>query len=106
MNYTTLLTQKNGTSWRAVVPGLPECVAEAPTREEVLAKIQECIIEVVSHSEVIQLQVPVTPKTTNGQILQASQTPWAWFGAFADDPMWGQIFDEIERERNMHLIGN
>jgi predicted RNase H-like HicB family nuclease len=92
MNYTTLLTQKNGTSWRAVVPGLPECVAEAPTREEVLAKIQECIIEVVSHSEVI--------------ILQASQTPWAWFGAFADDPMWGQIFDEIERERNMHLIGN
>lgn len=32
-------------------------------------------------------------------------TPWEWFGAFKHDPTWGLMFDEIERQRDMQLVG-
>ena len=28
------------------------------------------------------------------------ETPWQWFGAFSDDPTWGPLFDEFERQRH------
>ena len=33
-------------------------------------------------------------------------TPWHLFGVFQNDPQWGQIFDEIERQRDECLIGD
>lgn len=30
--------------------------------------------------------------------------PWKWFGAFKDDPTWDQLLEDIERERDMHLV--
>lgn len=28
------------------------------------------------------------------------ETPWEWYGAFKNDPTWGELFDDIERRRS------
>lgn len=107
MEYTTLLTHQPDSLWRAVVPGLPDCTAEAPTRAEVLAKIQERIAATVSYIEVVQVEVPASPKNTNGfPNEQATSIPWHWFGAFQSDAQWGELFEEIEQQRDAQLMGD
>ncbi len=105
MEYTVILTRQPGAPWRAAVPILPDCSVEAPTRTEALEKIQERIVVITSHSKVLRLHVPAAPKVTGEQLARASQTPWQWFGAFQDDPTWSALFDEIERQRDAHLMG-
>ncbi|OQY60153.1 MAG: hypothetical protein B6245_02785 [Desulfobacteraceae bacterium 4572_88] len=34
----------------------------------------------------------------------AEETPWHMMGMFRDGPTWGEMFDDIERERNNDLI--
>ena len=96
MKYTTLVTHQPGLPWRAVVPGLPDCSAEAPTRDEVLERIQARIVETVAHTEVVQIEAPATPENTNGD---AATSPWQWFGAFQEDTQWGALFEAIETQR-------
>jgi len=105
MEYTVVLTRRPGAPWQAAVPFLPNCTVEAPTRTEVLEKIRERIIVVTSCSEVLRLRVPIAPQATDEQPPEASLIPWQWFGAFRDDPTWGLLFDEIERQRDAHLMG-
>ncbi|HRJ40724.1 MAG TPA: hypothetical protein PL105_02535 [Caldilineaceae bacterium] len=66
MEYTTLLTHQPGSPWRAVVPGLPDCVAEAPTRAEVLTRIRARIAEQASYTEVLQIEFSVSLQNANG----------------------------------------
>lgn len=110
-----MLTHQPGQPWRAVVPVLPDCTAEASTRQEVLAKIQECIQEVVQHTEILQIEVQAMPKNGNLTVVAENgvepasaplTTPWHFFGIFQNDPQWGQIFEEIEQEREQNLIGD
>ena len=114
MQYTTVLTHQPGQPWRAVVPALPDCVAEAPTRAEVIEKITECVQDTIQYTEILQLQVQVAPRNGDAEstINQAAEStqeltavPLDLMGIFQDDPQWGQIFDEIEQRRNEHLIG-
>ncbi|MEZ4729662.1 MAG: hypothetical protein R3E79_21235 [Caldilineaceae bacterium] len=114
MQYTTVLTHQPGQPWRAVVPALPDCVAEAPTRAEVIEKITECVQDTIQYTEILQLQVQATPRNGNddSKIDHADESspelttvPLDLMGIFQDDPQWGQIFDEIEQRRNEHLIG-
>lgn len=104
MEYTVIITRQPGMRWRATVPALPDCVAEAPTRDEVLEHIREQIKQVMLYSEVVRLQVPVVPEITETPSAETIQTPWHWFGFFQDDPTWADLFDEIERQRNEHVI--
>jgi predicted RNase H-like HicB family nuclease len=94
MNYTVFLTQENQGNFHATVPLLPNCHAYAPTRQEALKTIQKTITQVINRSEIIQLDIPTQPKPL------LDETPWQWFGAFSDDPTWGALFDEIERQRH------
>ncbi|MCE7980602.1 MAG: hypothetical protein DYG89_05370 [Caldilinea sp. CFX5] len=114
MQYTTVLTHQPGQPWRAVVPALPDCVAEAPTRAEVIEKITECVQDTIQYTEILQLQVQVTPRNGNSESTinqeqeanpDVTSVPLDLMGIFQDDPQWGQIFDEIEQRRNEHLIG-
>ncbi len=105
MEYTVFLTQQPNTPWRAVVHELPDCVVEAPTRAEALEKIQQRILAIVSHTEVLRLQIPATPAIAGRQGQAASPTPWHWFGAFQTDPVLGSLFDEIERQRDAQILG-
>jgi predicted RNase H-like HicB family nuclease len=91
MKYTVVLTEKINGQIHATVPGLPDCVVEANTRDEALAKTRETISEIISRSEIVQLDLYVEPKSN-------SNLPWEWFGRFKDIPAWGKMFDEIEME--------
>ena len=105
MEYTVILTRPSFSPlWHAVAPGLPDCAVEAPTRAEAIQEIQQLIMAVVSYSEVLRLEVP-TSKTADGLLPGKDETPWQWFGAFENDPTWGPLFDEIEQQRDAHLIG-
>ncbi len=105
MEYTVILTRPSSDPlWHAAAPGLPDCVIEAPTRTEAIKEIRQRIMAVVSHSEVLRLEVP-TPKTTDNLLPGRDGTPWQWFGAFKNDPTWAPLFDEIEKQRDACLIG-
>jgi hypothetical protein len=43
---------------------------------------------------------PLPPNASPG----SKETPWDIMGIFKDDPAWGEIFDEIERERDKDCI--
>jgi hypothetical protein len=43
---------------------------------------------------------PLPPNASIGP----KETPWDIMGIFKDDPTWGEIFDEIERERDKDCI--
>ena len=106
MHYTTLLTHQPENTWRAVVPGLPDCVAEAPTRAEVLEKIRERILETAARTEVLRVEVPARPRNANGDLPEAAASaPWHWFGAFQGDEQWTEIFTEIEQQRDINQMG-
>ncbi len=95
MKYTVLLTKSNG-SFRATVAGLPDCNVTARTRSEALKTVREAISDLVHHSEVVEVDVPEKPKSGNLK----ETTPWEWAGAFKNDSTWGELFDEIEAQRN------
>ncbi len=98
MNYTVILTEKADGSYYASVPALPDCRAKAETRVEALDSVRQTIVNFISRSEVVKLDVHVEPKS--GALHQ--ETPWEFFGGFQDDRTWGPLFDEIENYRNSH----
>jgi predicted RNase H-like HicB family nuclease len=95
MKYTVILTEDNG-HFKATVAGLPDFDVLAKTRTEALSNVSKAISKLIARSEIIQLEVPTAPKT--GSI--SNDIPWEWFGAFKDDPTWGELFEDIERQRN------
>ena len=99
MKYTVLLTESNG-NYQATVAGLPDCRVTAKTRSEALTTIREAITRLLGKSEIVEVEVPAEPKS--GKL--RDRTPWEWFGAFKDDPTWGELFDEIERQRDANRI--
>jgi predicted RNase H-like HicB family nuclease len=94
MKYTVMLKEENG-HVQATVPSLPECVVQAPTRLEAIRTIRKAISDIISRTEIIQIDVNTKPKS--GTLLQ--DTPWDWCGAFKNDPTWSELFDDIERRR-------
>jgi len=103
MQYTVLLSKQPDAPWRAVVPALPDCVAEAATREEALARIKEHIAQAHEHFEIVQVEVPLL---NGNQLGQTFEERYPYYGAFKDDPTWGELFDEIERRRDETLVGD
>lgn len=106
MQYTVLLSRQPDAHWRAVVPVLPDCVAEAATREDVLARIKEHIAEVHNNFEFVQVEVPLLNGNQPEQPEQTFEERYPYYGAFKDDPTLGELFDEIERRRDETLAGD
>jgi hypothetical protein len=78
----------NGYRATAFVPGVS--VAEAPTREEALKKLEAAICDKLSNVEVVQLKIPDPPK------------PHAWerfAGIWRDHPDIEQIEKNIQEYR-------
>ena len=94
MKYTIMLKEDNG-HIQATVPALPECVVKAPTRSEAIRTIRKAISDIISRTEIIQIDVNAEPKS--GTLLH--DTPWEWCGAFKNDSTWGELFDDIECRR-------
>ncbi len=86
----------------ATVPGMPKCHVKSETRSGVLSLIRDNILQTLRKSEIVQISIPEDPEpcsTANGE------TDWKayGYGAFKNDPAWGELFDEIERNRDLSL---
>lgn len=95
MRYTVIITRDIYGNVFATAPGLPDCHVQAKTRQEVLHKIRATVADVISRSEIVQLEVPVEPKS--GEVQQTP--PWEFFGAHPDNPAWGKFFEDLEQQR-------
>ncbi|MBC8180849.1 type II toxin-antitoxin system HicB family antitoxin [candidate division KSB1 bacterium] len=98
MKYTVILTEDKKGNFYANVPSIPECNARAKCRADVIDDIRHKIANVIKNIEIIQLDVPVSPKSGNLQ----NEIPWKFFGAFKDSPHWESLFDEIEKQRELN----
>jgi predicted RNase H-like HicB family nuclease len=95
MQYTIILTQKPEGGIRVSIPGLPDCTVEANSRDEALHLARKAIMEIVSRSEIVHLDVPQQPIANS----RRDDVPWEWFGVAQDDATWDALFDESEQHR-------
>jgi len=95
MKYTVILTTKPTGRIHVSVPALPDCTVEAESRDEALHLAREAIAQIVSRSEITQVEVPQPSSGVPG-----ADVPWQWFGAFQEDANWDALFDDIERRRD------
>lgn len=87
--------------WRATVLGIPDLVEEAGSREQVLKQIQTRLGELLQRAEIVTVAASRPPAATDRLHAQG----WDDHGLFKDDPEALQLFDEIEEERDRHLVG-
>lgn len=103
-----LITKESDYLWRAAVQGLPDCKAEAETRDQVIIAIKTCLDELMRRTEVIRVEAPAPTMRTqslNGEAVYTTfEQEWPDFGAFRDDPTLDEMFDDIERRRDAHLV--
>jgi predicted RNase H-like HicB family nuclease len=93
--YTLILTEKADGGILVTIPALPACTVEATTRDEAIFLAREAITQVVSRSEIVEIDIPQQPHATT----QPRETPWAWFGEAKADPTWDTLFDDLEQRR-------
>ena len=109
MEYTVLITKESDSLWRAAVGGLPECNAEAETRDQVITAIKGRLDELMRNTEVIRFEAPaptILTQSLNGEAVYSTfEQEWPDFGVFHDDPTLDELFDDIERRRDMHPTG-
>jgi len=96
MKYTVLLTKEQPGQFLAVAVNFPHCQVQANTRDEALNDIRDRLNRFLSQTEMVQLEIPSTLSPNSPRL---EETPWQWFGAFQEDPTWGPLFEEIERQR-------
>jgi predicted RNase H-like HicB family nuclease len=95
MQYTLILTKTAEGGIQVTIPALPACRVEAMTRDDAIRLAREAITQLVSRSEVVQVEIPAQPRAA----MSPRETPWAWFGNAREDPTWAALFDEIEQSR-------
>ena len=95
MQYTLILTEKSEGGLQVTIPALPACRIEAATRDEAIRLASEAIAQLVSRSEIVEIDIPQQPRAT----VQPRSVPWEWFGAAKADPTWEALFDDLEQRR-------
>jgi predicted RNase H-like HicB family nuclease len=95
VHYTLILTETAEGGIQVTIPALPGCRVEAATRDDAIRLAWEAIVQLVSRSEVVQIEVPAQPRATPS----LQEAPWAWFGKAREDPTWEALFDALEQDR-------
>jgi len=133
MTCNIILTPQNDRFF-AHVAELPDCKAEAESRDQALALVQRRLEEFMQRSEIVQWKIPqlenklARPEKQNGkpQIKEIAatppnlvrvdppiaaddktvhlETPWEFVGIFKDDPTWWPMLEDIERRRDRHVV--
>ena len=81
-------------------------VEEAVSREQALEKVKTRIADMASRAEIVTLQAPALPIESNETEDKLLANGWDDHGIFKDNPAALQLFDEVEKERDQHLIGD
>ena len=90
MEVSVILEKVDGNGYRAttLVPAM--LIAEAPTRDEAVDKIQSLIMEKFSHAELIRVKIPEI----------ADANPWlAIAGTWRDHPDLDEVLENITAYR-------
>jgi predicted RNase H-like HicB family nuclease len=96
MKYTIVLTEKPEGGLLVSIPALPHLTIEADSRDQAIHLACQAIGEIVSRSEIVQVDIPYPYPTVS----PPNEIPWQWLGAAKDDPTWDALFDDIERNRD------
>lgn len=77
----------------ATVLELPNCHAEAPTREQALEELKKQVVARLETAEILSLELQSSPA-------QQPENPWMKFaGAFKDDPHFDEFQQSIQDYR-------
>ena len=101
MQYDVIITKKPDAPWHATIPARPGYVAEGPTREDALARLA-AQFDAGTYTEVTRIEIP-DAAPNNGAEPEPSGI-MKYFGAFRDDPYLDELFDDIEKRRDEHLV--
>jgi hypothetical protein len=83
----------HGTAMIATVLELPNCYAEAPTREQALEELKKQVVARLEKAEILSLELQVPP-------VQQPEKPWMKFaGVFKDDPHFDEVQQSIQDYR-------
>lgn len=96
---------KGSPRWRAMLLDFPSIVEEAASRDQVIKQIKARLADMLAHAEIITLHTPAFPEAANGAPDELTAQGWDDHGLFKDDADALQIFGEIERTRDSHLVG-
>ena len=81
-----------------------EPVLDPTTMRSFVQSEKECLQKSLDQAfEKLKQRVPVPSPKRVGPI--KTRTPWEWVGTAKNDPIWREIFDEIERQRDSDLVG-
>ena len=91
--------------WRATLLGFPDIAEEAVSRDQVFQQIQKRLADLFRHSEIVTLPWPAasSPAATEDEAALRAQG-WDDHGLFKGEPEALKLFDEIEAERDRHLV--
>jgi predicted RNase H-like HicB family nuclease len=82
-----------GNAMIATVLELPNCHAEAPTREQALEELKKQVVARLEKAEILSLELQPPP-------VQQPENPWMKFaGAFKDDPHFDEFQQAIQDYR-------
>jgi predicted RNase H-like HicB family nuclease len=90
-----ILLERNsqGNAMIATVLELPNCHAEAPTREQALEELKKQVVARLEKAEILSLELQ--PPS-----VQQPENPWMKFaGAFKDDPHFDEVQQSIQDYR-------
>ena len=91
MQYQVLVQNESGNHYVAAVVGIPDCVAEAPTKAQAIAKARAALAERLAQGEIVTIEVDAPPPSINPLLKHA--------GRFKDDPTFDAVRTEIEKYR-------
>lgn len=85
-----LVEQRTSGYFIASVPELPDCAAEAETRDIAIASVQEKVRAILANTEVLTLEV--------------ANNPWTDFiGMFEGDDEFADLAQELRTERELDI---
>ena len=96
MTCHVLVEQKGERNFTAAVLGWPDSMVRGDTREQVLDRVRQAMINRLAHSEIISLElVPSTKEHPS-----SAEHPWLKYaGAFKDNPVFNDVLADIEHYR-------
>ncbi len=91
--------------WQATILGFPYIVEQAASREQALSQLKARLDAMTLHAEIVTLTAPVLTPLENGTEDTLVAQGWIDHGLLRKDQEALQLFEEIEDERNRHVVG-
>ena len=91
MQYQIFVQNRSGNHYVATVLGVPDCVAEGPTKAQAVEKAKAALRELLSQGEVVNIELD-SPAFSLDPLLKHA-------GRFKDDPTYDAVLAEIENYR-------